>query len=188
MLQERSDGGKDSARLDLLIIVVFVLLIVFIKRIAAFIKALPEPWNVVLQAALFLVLVALCYFLYAKRIRDYRYSIVYHQPGEGEENIFGEEKPYPWKEGTVLFERMIANKGRFVGKIEPAELVALLAPGEEYAEKIGFSRTESFSGKSARKSFSLVYRRRNKLFAVRFSPSEEMAARVREAIAANAAQ
>jgi hypothetical protein len=188
MLQERTANKKDDSTKDLILIVLIVLVFVFIKRIFTFLAGLPMPWNTIGQGALFIGLIAGCYLFFTKRISDFRYSVIYHQPGEGETNIFGDEQKYPWPEGTVLFERMVANKGRLLVTVEPSELVALVEPGETYEEKTTAFRTEHFSGKAWRKSHTLIYRRKNKLYATLFSPSQEMAAHIRNAIDANAAR
>ncbi len=188
MLQERTGNQKDDSTMDLALIVLIVLLIVFIKRIFAFFTALPMPWSTVGQVALFAGLIVGCYLFFTKRVSDYRYSVIYRQPEEGETNIFGDEKKYPWPEGTVLFERMIANKGRLLVAVEPTELVALMEPGETHPEKVTALCTEHLSGKAKRKSHTLIYRRKNKLYAVRFSPTQKMVGHIRSALAANDAR
>lgn len=188
MLQERTGNKKDSTVMDFILIAVIILVIVYIKKIFALCMTFPSPWNAIAQAAVFIAFVAGCYLFYTKRITDLRYSVVYHQPEEGEKNIFGDEKEYPWPVGTVLFERMIANKGKLIFTIEPAELVALLEPGETYGEKISAFRTERLSGAGKRKSHTLIYKKKNKLYAAFFSPTDEFAGHVRDAVAANAAR
>ncbi len=186
MLQERTGGRKDDSKLDFIYLVLLVVIIVFIRRILDFFAALPSPWNSIVQGLLFIGLIVMCYLFYAKRLCDYRYSIVYHQPAEGEENIFGEQKQYPWAEGTVLFERMVGSKGKLIEEVKPGELVALLEPGEAYIEKIGAFRLDRLATARARKCHTLIYRRKDKLYAARFTPSGEMARRIREAAAKGA--
>lgn len=174
MFQDRTGNDKGSMWKDFVIVVLLLAMMIFLRKMLDACATLPNPWNVIAQGVVFAVLIVLCYFIYRSRITDYRYTVIYHQPAEGEENAFGKTQPYPWDEGTVLVERMVANKGRILEMIKPDEYTALLAPGEEYTDKIPFARCENLSPKSKKKSYTLVYRRDGKLGAVYFLPSDEM--------------
>lgn len=175
MLQFRTGNDRDSMKRDFVIVVLLLAIMIFLRKILDLCSALANPWNMIAQGIVFAVIIALVYVVYRSRITDYRYTVIYHQPAEGEENAFGKMQPYPWDEGTVLIERMVANKGKLLETVKPEEFEALLAPEEEFSEKISFTRSENLSSKSKKKSYTLVYRRAGKLGAVYFLPSEEMA-------------
>ncbi|HWQ57875.1 MAG TPA: hypothetical protein VN540_02555 [Clostridia bacterium] len=186
MLQERSGGAKDDPGMDLFFVILIVLLIVFAKNIVGLFRLLPAPWDTVVLVAAALFIAIFFYLFFTKRIVDYRYSLASGGDGEGEDGAPEGDKPLiGTKEGTVLFERMIANKGRLVEKVEPEELVALVEPGKSYAERIGAGDVKRCSGLSAAKSHLLVYLRESRLMAVRFSPGTAMARRIREVIEAH---
>lgn len=185
MFQERT-GAKDDSRQDLFYVALILALIVFAKNILTLIKLLPAPWSVVARILAVLGLALLFYLFFTRRIIDYRYTVscCRDEQGDGEE---GGRAP-TYADGTVLFERMVANKDRLVEKVEPGEFVVLTAPGEALPEGLAARDIVRCSAKSANKSHLLVYRREDQLRAVRFSPTPAMAERVREAIAANAAR
>lgn len=188
MHQERTGRKSESAGVDFVILIALVLAFVFARRIFDFFATFRAPWDAIAKAFLFLLICGACYYYYRARLCDFRYSIIYRQIKPGELNIFGEDKPYPWEEGTVLFERTTGKKGKFLLAVKPAQLEALLEPGEAFGEKISFLNTERYSELLARRSHTLVYRENGKLGAVRFSPTEQMVGLIREAIAAKAAQ
>lgn len=182
MYQQLSDNKKDSSTLDFILIVGLIIVAFFLRRIIDAVAALPAPYSGIGQGAVIIGIIVLCYLVYTRRVSTFRYSIVYQQPKEGEENIFGKEAPYPWPEGTVLFERMVANKGKLQETVTPDELVALVEPGEKYSSPIGFFNMNSFTGKDKKSAHLLVYRRKGRLWAARIHPDETMVSHIATAI------
>ncbi len=180
MHQEFVEGSKGSSKADFIILVVFILFIVFLRRIVDLLAALPTPFNAIGQILLLgLVVVALA-LVYDRRISNYRYTIVYRQPEEGEENEFGYAQPYPWPVGAILFERMVGKKGKILEKIDPEELVALLAPGEAYSEKIGFFNRSRLTCKRGKTAYTAVFRRKGRLYGILFHPTGELLGYIRQ--------
>lgn len=182
MYQQSCENKKGSSTVDVILIIALIAVIILIRRLVDLAATLPNPFNYIGQAAIVIVAVALCYLLYTRRITHFRYSIIYKQVGEGEENIFGQQQPYPWPEGTVLIERMVAEKGKLLEKIDPDELVELSAPGEAPKERVPSLDMNNFTGGKRDEARILVYRRRGKLCGARLSPDETMAGYIAEAV------
>lgn len=185
MFQERT-GAKDDPRQDLFYVALILAFIIFAKNIFAILSSLPAPWDAAAKIASVAGLALAVWLFYRIRIVDYRYSVACRRDG-GEDGEQEEQAP-AYAEGTVLFERMTANRGRLVERVEPRELVALIAPGGALPEGLASRDIMRCSALEAKKSHLLVYRREDRLRAVRFSPTQALAERVREAIAAIAAR
>ena len=180
MHQETVQGGKESAKVDFIIVVAFVFVILFIRQIIDLVAALPAPFNAIGQLALLAGVVVVLALVYDRRISGYRYTIVYRQIEEGEENEFGHAKPYPWPVGAILFERIVGKKGKILEKIDPEEFVALLAPGETYPERVGFLNSSRLTVKRSKTAHTALFRRKGRLYAIVFHPTEEMVGYIRQ--------
>ncbi len=182
MHQERTGGTSQNTAIDTAILVVLVVVIVFARRIFYALSSFSAPWNTVARIAIFVLLGGVCYYYYEMRVRDFRYSFILRRPeGEPDEAAAG-----AWAPGTVLFESVSGKKKRLLAVMKPAQFVALLAPGETYEPGVGFLRTQRFAGAFARGLHTLVYREGEKLCAVRFLPSGELLALLRDEFGADA--
>lgn len=169
MYQHTNDNQHISAKFDLVLVIVMIAFIVFMRQITNFISSLPGGG--ILNVLVLFALIAGCYIIYRKRLCSYRYTIYFEQPKEGEPDAFGNvqtTQPYPL--GTMLFERMIANKGRLYEAVRYDEFVALIVPGETYSEKINLLNYAKLTVYSNKTAYTLVFRRKDKLYGIYFHP------------------
>lgn len=179
MYQETLESKKSSTALDLLLVVLLLLIIIFIKQISVWVSALPSPFNAICQLLVFALIIYIVYIVYAKRIRSYRYSILYDQPEEGavDENDIPLPR-YPYETGSVFFERMIGEKGKMNEHVKPDELLSLLKPGEKWAssgdDAPSWLRTTKQSNKKRKTAHQLIYRRKGKIYLIYFHPTDAL--------------
>lgn len=179
MYQQKAQRQGNSAKLDFVLLLIFILVVFFARQISSLAAALPAPFNIIVQIFLLGAIIAALLWVYEKRICSFRYSVVYDPAAhaEGEENA----EPLPYKKGTLIFERMVADKGKIVECVTRDEIVALLKPGEAYPEGIPFTRAGALSTLNAKSSHTLIFRRDGKLHSLRFAPDEEFLKRMEEA-------
>lgn len=178
MYQQTAQRRGNSARLDFVLLLIFILVVLFARQAASFAAALPAPFNTLVQIFLLGAIIAALLWVYEKRISSFRYSIVYDPAAPTRDDEAAE--PLPYKKGTVMFERMVANKGKLIECITQDEIAALLKPNEAYSEKIPFIRAGSMSPLPAKQSHTLIFRRDGKLHSLRFAPDEEFLQRIEE--------
>ena len=108
MYQHTNDNQKFTSVLDIILVIIILAVIVFIKKITTFFSSIP--YGGLMNLAIFIGIVVFCLYVYKRRLCSYRYTIYYRQP-EGEDE-FGQPLTNPYPLGTMLFERMTANKGK----------------------------------------------------------------------------
>lgn len=174
MHQEVSETKKGSAVIDIVLVAILVLMMVFIRTLLNLTQALPQPLNQIGTVLIFVILVGICYYIYAKRICSYRYTTIYAQPKEGELNAFGEAAPYSYDVGTVCFERMIANKGKIALMVLPEEIIALIAPDEPFPTLPARATEERCTTLPVKNAHKLIYKQKNRYYYASFTPSEKL--------------
>ena len=112
MYQQTAQRRGNSAKLDFVLLFIFIMVVLFARQAATFAAALPAPFNTLVQIFMLGAIIAALLWVYEKRICSFRYSVVYDPAAnaEGEENA----EPLPYKKGTLIFERMVADKGKIV--------------------------------------------------------------------------
>ncbi len=192
MYQQPLQNQKNSSKLDLLLFILFIGIALFMRQITDFFTALPAPWNTAGQILLFLMFIGICLFVYKRRLCSYRYTVIFAPAPEGELDPYGNPLEWPWPIGTVLFERMVSNKGNLVEEVPPAELLALLSPGqapesgllENGGKKPNYFNTTRMTRYSAKKAHTLVFRRKGKIRYIAFHPDETMCGHIETLLAA----
>lgn len=192
MYQQHLKDEKSTSLTDFLLVVLFLLIAVFMRQIVDFCAALPAPWHSLSQGALFLSFVGICLFIYKRRICSYRYTVVFQPAPEGEVDPYGNQLVWPWPIGTVLFERMVANKGKLAEEIAPAELVALVKPGTAFSlfspsgtlKKPGFFNTARMTRLPRKTASMLVFERNGKAGYILFHPDETLTGHLEALLAA----
>lgn len=179
MYQQKVQRQGNSAKLDFVLLFIFIMVVFFARQISSLAAALPAPFNIIVQIFLLGAIIAALLWVYEKRICSFRYSVVYDPAAntDGDENA----EPLPYKKGTLIFERMVADKGKIVECVTRDEIVALLKPGETYPEGIPFTRAGALSTLGAKASHTLIFRRNGKLHSLLFAPDEEFLKRMEEA-------
>lgn len=189
MYQQHLQNEKSTSLMDFLLVVVFLLLAVFMRQIVDFCAALPTPWRSISQLVLFAAFVGICLFIYKRRICSFRYTVIFEEAPEGQLDRYGNQLVWPWPVGTVLFERMVSNKGKIAEEIAPAELVALVKPNEVlpselFPKKPGFFSTERMTRCSRKTASTLVFLRNGKPGCILFHPDETLTAHIETLLAA----
>lgn len=179
MYQQRAER-KSSSKFDSLLLVLFIIVVLLARQISNIASGLSAPFNIIVQIFLLGAIIAALLWVYEKRISSFQYTVVYGQaePAEGE----AAPEPLPYKKGTLLFERMVANKGKLIECITKDEFVALLKPGEKYSQGIPFIRAGALSTLDAANSHTIIFRRAGKLHSLAFAPDEEFIAKLEEAL------
>ncbi|HWS28582.1 MAG TPA: hypothetical protein VN512_00575 [Clostridia bacterium] len=173
-MYRETNQSADSKTLDLVLIAALLLLIIFATALRDLVVSLPYG-NILRYAAFAAVLLAL-YFLYARRIVSYRYTLYVED---------GADRP----KGTFLVDRMIADKGREALALKAENLMALIEPGT--ALGIAFKGGEEpprlhvkkLTVKSAKTAYRLIYQKDGKFYALNFHPSKKFARLLSEAVA-----
>lgn len=178
MYQQKVQRQGNSAKLDFVLLFIFIMVVFFARQISSLAAALPAPFNIIVQIFLLGAIIAALLWVYEKRICSFRYSVVY-DPAANTENDENAE-PLPYKKGTLIFERMVADKGKIVECVTRDEIVALLKPGETYPEGIPFTRAGALTTLGAKASHTLIFRRNGKLHSLLFAPDEEFLKRFAE--------
>jgi flagellar basal body-associated protein FliL len=178
--QNAQRPGGSSKGLDTALIIIFIVIVLFAREISNVASSLPSPINVIVQIFLLGAIVGVLLWVYEKRISTFRYTVVYdpYVKEEGDEST----EPLPYKKGTLMFERMVANKGKLVECVTKDEFVALMKPGEKYSEGVSFLRASNLSTAKCEESYTLIFRRSNKLYSIMFAPDEEFLKRLNEAM------
>ncbi len=183
MHQEISENKKGSAVVDIVLVAVLVLMMVFIRTVLNFTQTFPKPFNQISTILVFVILMGICYYIYAKRICSYRYTTIYAQPKEGELNAFGEDAPYSYDVGTVCFERMVANKGKIAVMVLPGEIISLVAPGEAFPVLPARATEERCTTLPVKTAHKLIFKQKNRYFYATFTPSEKLVGYINEYLA-----
>lgn len=195
MYSQSAERKGNSAKLDFVLLFIFIVVVFFARKLSTLAAALSAPYNIVVQIALLGAIVAVLLWVYEKRICSFRYTIVHgikeetssDAKSENESESEGESEPIPYKVGTMLFERMVANKGKVVECVSREEVVELLKPGETHAgEGIPFLRACSLSINKPSESYTLIFKRGGKLHSLSFAPDEQFVAYFDRVFAAQA--
>lgn len=193
MYQQKLESEKSSSRFDFLLVILFLLIAIFMRQIVDFCMALPAPWKGLSQMLFFCAFVGICLFIYKRRICSYRYTVVYAPPPEGEVDAYGNPMEWPWPVGTVLFERMVSNKGNLGEGVAPQELVALIKPGEPITapnmpgipeQKPTPLNTARLTRNAKKTAHTLVFLRKGKLGYIMFHPDETFCSHLEALLAA----
>lgn len=195
MYSQSAERKGNSAKLDFVLLFIFIVVVFFARKLSTLAAALSAPYNIVVQIALLGIIVAVLLWVYEKRICSFRYTIVHgikeetssDAKSENESESEGESEPIPYKVGTMLFERMVANKGKVVECVSREEVVELLKPGETHVgEGIPFLRAGSLSVNKPSESYTLIFKRGGKLHSLSFAPDEQFVAYFDRVFAAQA--
>lgn len=187
MYSQSAQRKGNSAKLDFVLLFIFIIVVFFARKLSTLAAALSAPYNIVVQIALLGAIVAVLLWVYEKRICSFRYTIVHgikedtavdkNAEGDAENEIKAEREPLPYKIGTLLFERMVADKGKIVECVSREEVIELLKPGEAHAgEGIPFLRAGSLSINRPDESYTLIFKRGGKLHSLSFAPDEQFVA------------
>lgn len=187
MYQQHLKDEKSTSVTDLLLVVLFLLLAIFMRQIVDFCAALPAPWRSLSQLMLFILFVGICLFIYKRRICSYRYTVIFEAVPEGELDQYGNQRVWPWPVGTVLFERMVANKGKIIEEIAPTELIALVKPDanaigiiapEGTLQKPNFLNTARLTLFPRKTASMLVFVRNGKTGYIFFHPDDTLSGHI----------
>ena len=134
MYQESTDRMRGGSRSDALLVVALILFFFLAGGLATVLKNTFQS-NAPLYLFALLFGGAL-YLIYRLRIVGWRYTVFHSEPETEydprfDDYITHEDHPYPV--GTVVIERTVSAKGTIAEVINPGELIAVLAPNEEYA-------------------------------------------------------
>ncbi len=183
MYTQRAERKGNSAKLDFVLLFIFIVVVFFARRLSTLASALSAPLNIIVQIALLGAIVAALLWVYEKRICSFRYTIVHGikeetaPDSDADNNPESNPEPLPYKVGTLIFERMVADKGKMVECVTKDEVIELLKPGETHAgEGIPFLRTGSLSTNKPSESYTLIFRRGGKLHSMSFAPDEQFVA------------
>lgn len=198
MLQENARGHKSSMLSDFILMVVLLVVILFMRVIYNFVLTLPYYQFFI--GLIFAILVFLLVLVYKKRIVSYRYTVfsTYVDPEEdrvvfidddgNELDEFGDPvkkagdeldaygdpmKPQKGPEiGTLVFERMVGDKGKIAEVIEPCNVLAILEPDEDIPEELKPKRSMSMTVLSRRTGHKLIYNSAKGRDCIYFHPSD----------------
>ena len=188
MLQERNENGAAKAG-DLILAIGLIMLAVF-SNIA--LKALaPTLDQGIGQMVAFLLFVAACGLIYKKRLSAYRYTLYYQELDEGDGGEYNQTPEHQFPLGTLLVESMVGDNAQTVLEVAAGEMLALFKPdgpssiitgngGNKSAKIHKLSLTKG----PKIKAHSLFFCQQGKCYRLYFSPSDEMARLLNEAIAA----
>jgi len=182
-MHQETNERKSTKGGDILLVVALIALIVFARVLLNAIKSLPFAG--VAQLFVFAGLIAACFLVYKRRLSSYRFTVFNSEPAEGDLDEFGEQRKNPYPLGTFIAERMVGDKGRIMDIVSPAEMTALLAPGESLSGAEARPAQRAFLSVDKRQTaHTLVYRRSGRLYSIAFHPSEKLACILREIIRA----
>lgn len=179
MLQERNEKPTTKGK-DLLLVIGLVLLAVVLRLIMN--AAAGYAWGGFVQLGAFVLLIALAFLLYKKRLSSYRYTLYYQEPPADALDAYGEPLRNPYPTGTLVAERMLGDKVKSAEVILPGEMRALVKPG---AGAIGLisEETDRAKGKCHKAvvtvnaqatAHRLFFVQEGKVYQLVFHPSEEM--------------
>ena len=109
MYQQTAQRQGNSARLDFVLLFIFIMVVFFARQISSLAAALPTPFNIFVQIFLLGAIIAALLWVYEKRICSFRYSVVYDPAANAEGVENGEALPY--KKGAINFESMVYDLG-----------------------------------------------------------------------------
>lgn len=183
MYQETNEKRSTKGG-DLLLVVALIALIVLARVMLNAIKALPYAG--IVQLFVFASLIAVCFLVYKRRLSSYRFTVFNSTPAEGDLDEFGEQRKNPYPLGTFIAERMVGDKGRIMDIVSPAEMTALLAPGESMpdGEAARPAQTAFLSVDKRKTAHTLLYRRSGRLYSIAFHPTDELISILNEIISA----
>lgn len=197
MLQENARGYKSSMLGDFILMIIMFVVIVFMRAIYNFILTLP--YSKVLIGVIFLILVLFLILIYKKRIVSYRYTVfsTYVDPEEekvifvdddgNELDMFGDpvkkedeldaygdpvKKDNGPEIGTLVFERMVGDKGKIAQVVEPKSVLGIFNPDEAIPEDIKVKRSVSMTVLSRKTAHKIVYESKTGNECVYFHPSD----------------
>lgn len=172
MYQESDDKIRGTSRSDTLL---FILLILAFFAIGAVATALKAHFDNNLPIYVFAILGAICvYIVYRIRILGFRYTVFYKEPEPEYDARFDDymmHEDYPYPVGTFVAERTSSAKGTIIAVIDKANMIALLAPGEEYSGPV---EEIVCCSHSKAKSHSLIYKDEGRTVRMYIAPSEEL--------------
>lgn len=182
MYQYHTQEGKSSSASDLLLVVFFVAVAFGMRPIVDLLSAVPAPFGGILKIALVVLFVGICYFFYAFRLCSYRYTVIHSPRRDDEPDRYGNKAEWPWPVGTVVVEKMVANKGSIIEEITPDELTGFIRAGEADAFFAAHPeinrdalRAERYTRPFEKKRSYLIFRRNDALRAAAFCPDETFA-------------
>lgn len=183
MYQFHLKEGKASSAADLLLVVFFVLVAVFMRPIVDALSSVPAPFGGILKIFMMLLFVGVCCFFYSFRLCSYRYTVIHAPRQDDEPDQYGNKAEWPWPVGTVVVEKMVSDKGKIIDVIAPDELTAFVRPEEADAYFSAHSdvrrrslRSERYCRPFGKNAAYLIYRRSGSLRAAAFRPDETFAA------------
>ncbi|MDO4528661.1 MAG: hypothetical protein Q4C03_07775 [bacterium] len=174
----RTDPGS-AARFRLFVLLVAALLVT--RLLMALVAALPHAG--IIQVAIVLVPILLFLWIYKRRLSEYRYTLYFREPPEGELDEFGDQARLAQPLGTLILESVTGRRTRVLEIIRPAEHAALLAPGERRPDGTT-GLCPLLAGCPKAQAHTLVYRRGGSLRCLMFSPSKELEQMLCEIISA----
>ncbi len=208
MLQENARGHKSSMLSDFILMTVMLVVILFMRVIYNFVLTLP--YHEVFIALIFAILVAFLILIYKKRIVSYRYTVFSHyaDPDENkvtfvdddgnELDMFGDPVKKDEQEldaygdpvkkdkgpeiGTLVFERMVGDKGKIAEVIEPENVLGIFNPDEAIPEEFKIKRSMSMTVLSRKTAHKIVYASKKGHDCIYFHPSENFITTLRKTL------
>lgn len=182
-----SNSGKNA---DILLFVGLVVLLLVARIALNIIQSLGFG---ILQLAVFIGLVAVCFIVFKKRFCTYRYTLFNKEPEEGELDAYGNQQTLAMPLGTFIIEQMSGSRGGIVANIGPGDMLQLIAPSAGAIGIIGSGNHPSLkkpplygnvkNGKREN-AHILLYRADGQTKALAFCPSKELEDMLNEIIAA----
>lgn len=171
-----SDPGRGGR------LIFFFALLIALLAVRLFMNAASRlPYGGAIQIGLVLALILAFLQIYKRRLCSYRYTVFHREPDPNERDAFGDPVRLSHPLGTLVFQRIDGKKEKILEEIAPAEMVALLPPGESF-DSSGLKPILAASGKAS--AHTLIYRRDGKVKALHFCPSEKMQEILQEIICA----
>ena len=181
MYQQSVDKAWISAKKDLLIFILMILLFFLLGAIMLYLENTFST-NVPRYIFIGIILIGL-YAFYRLRLIGYRYTVFYKPLEPVYDPRFDAMRPvesYPYPVGTVIFERIVSAKGTILLTLDVSEIISVDKFSVDNAANHGKSLNVRSSNKGD--AYILVYSKNGVEGSVLFSPDEEFLEHLHEAI------
>ncbi|MBQ2985181.1 MAG: hypothetical protein IJB30_06720 [Clostridia bacterium] len=187
-MYQESNTANVTKRSDTLLLIGLIVLIILSRSLLNFIQAAGGG---ILQLAVFIGLVAVCFIVFKRRFCTYRYTLFNQEPEEGDLDPYGNQKKLAMPLGTFIIEQLSGSRGGIVANIAPGDMVQLIAPGAgaigvigEEADEATIKNPPVYGNGKGETSHILLYRSDGKIKALAFTPSDTLISMLSEIIAA----
>lgn len=187
-MYQESNTANVSKKSDMVLLIGLIALIILSRSLLNLIQAAGGG---ILQLAVFIGLVAICFIVFKRRFCTYRYTLFNQEPEEGDLDPYGNQKKLAMPLGTFIIEQLSGSRGGIVANIAPGEMVQLIAPGAgaigiigEEADEASLKNPPIYGNGNKDTCHILLYRSSGKIKALAFTPSETLLSMLGEIIAA----